>query len=62
MLKKLFTTIKKGIFSTFLLYGVNLVMAPLNILIPINVITILILTILGIPGLLSLIFILLFVF
>lgn len=62
MLKRFFTLIKKGIVSTFLLYGFNLVISPLNIIIPINLITVGILTFLGIPGLLSLILILVLVF
>ena len=49
--------IKKIIFSSFLLYGYNLLALPLNILIPINLINIGIITIFGVPSLFSLILI-----
>lgn len=62
MLKVIFSFIKKIIFSAFLLYGFNLIAAPIGLIIPINVITVLLLSILGIPALFSLIVILLLVF
>jgi pro-sigmaK processing inhibitor BofA len=62
MLKAIFSFIKKIIFSAFLLYGFNLIAAPIGLIIPINVITVLLLSILGIPALFSLIVILLLVF
>ncbi|NLL44332.1 MAG: hypothetical protein GX247_01520 [Mollicutes bacterium] len=62
MLKKIFYFIKKMIFSAFLLYGYNLIASPLGLIIPINIVTVLLLTILGIPALFSLIVILLLVF
>lgn len=46
----------------FLLYGYNLIMAPLNMMIPINIITIALITILGSSALLGLISILLVIF
>ena len=52
MLKKVFNTIKKIILSSFLLYGYNLIAVSFGIIIPINVITVGILTILGYPSLL----------
>lgn len=62
MIKKIFNIIKRIVFSVFLIYGYNLIAEPLNIIIPINFITVGLVTILGIPALLSLIVILLIVF
>jgi hypothetical protein len=62
MVKKIFSFIRKIIFSAFLLYGYNLIAAPLGFIIPINIITVLLLTILGMPALFSLIIILVLVF
>lgn len=62
MIKKIFNIIKKVVFSVFLIYGYNLIMAPLNLIIPINIITVSLVTILGIPALISLIIVLLVVF
>lgn len=62
MLKKLFFVVKRVIVSAFLLYGYNLIVTPLNLAIPINIITISLLTLFGIPALLSLIVILVLVF
>lgn len=57
MIKKVFRFIKKLIFSSFLLYGYNMLALPINIIVPINPITILATTILGIPALFALILI-----
>lgn len=57
MIKKVFRFIKKLIFSSFLLYGYNMLALPINIIVPINPITILATTILGIPALFVLILI-----
>lgn len=62
MLKLIFKFIKKIIFSAFLLYGYNLLAAPLNIIIPINIINIGLISILGIPSLFALIFIHIIIF
>lgn len=62
MLKKILKIIKKIIFSAFLLYGYNILATPLNILIPINLFNIGIISILGIPALFSLIFIHIIIF
>lgn len=59
MLKKILTFLKKVVFSFFFLYGYNLIAAPLNLFIPINIFTIGILTLLGIPALIGLMVILL---
>lgn len=62
MLKKIFSLIKKIVFSVFLIYGFNLISAPLNLIIPINVITVGFITLLGLPALLSLILVYFIVF
>ncbi|MCI8777708.1 MAG: hypothetical protein HFI86_03185 [Bacilli bacterium] len=62
MLKKIFKFIKKIILSIFVLYGYNLISQSLGIIIPINFYTVLLLSILGIPALFALIFILVVVF
>lgn len=62
MIKKIFNIVKRIVVSVFLIYGYNLIASPLNIIIPINFITVGLVTILGIPALLSLIVILLIVF
>lgn len=62
MLKKVFKLIQKFVVSAFILYAYNLIAAPLGLIVPINVITILILMALGAPALFSLIAILLLMY
>ncbi|HIS91279.1 MAG TPA: pro-sigmaK processing inhibitor BofA family protein [Candidatus Faecisoma merdavium] len=62
MLKKLFNLIKRIVISAFILYGYNLLVTPINLIIPINIITVTLLTIFGLPALFSLIIILIVVF
>lgn len=62
MLKKIFTIFKRIVMAVFLLYSYNLLAAPLNSMIPINIITVLLVSVLGVPALLSLIIVLLVVF
>jgi len=62
MFKKIFNLFKKIIISAFVLYGYNLIASPINLLIPINVFTIGILTLFGLPAIFSLIIILFFIF
>lgn len=54
MLKKIFKIVKKVVLSIALLYSFNVLVSSLDILIPINYITVAIISFLGIPGLLSL--------
>ena len=61
-MKRLLKIVKKVIMSGFLLYGYNLLAAPLNLVIPINLITVLFVTMLGVPALLSLIVIMILLF
>lgn len=62
MLKVILKIIKKLIISCFLLYGYNLLVQPVGLIIPINIITVLLVTVLGVPALLSLIFILVLIY
>ena len=62
ILKKIYELLKRIIISVFLLYSFNLVMSPLEIIIPINVITVVGITVLGFPALLSFLIILLFIY
>ena len=54
--------IKRIIFSSFLLYGYNMIVGPLNFIIPINIFTIISIALFGVPALLSLIFVYLVIF
>ena len=55
MLKKIIYVLKNIIFAPFILYIYNLVFLPVNMLIPINILTILIVGLLGLPGLVLLV-------
>lgn len=55
MLKKIYAVIKKIVFAFLMLYGLNYFISSLHIYIPINVITVGIVSFLGVPGLSSLI-------
>lgn len=57
MLKKIFKIFKKVILASFILYGFNLIMSPLSVIVPINIVTVSTVTCLGFPGLLGLIII-----
>lgn len=62
MLKNILKVCRRIIFSSFLLYGYNLIVSPINLYIPINFITILSISIFGIPALLSFIIVFIVVF
>lgn len=62
MFKKIFKLIKRIILSIFILYGYNLISQSFGMIIPINIYTVLLLSIFGIPILFVLIFILVVVF
>lgn len=55
MLKKGMLIVKKIIFAFVILYGLNLLVNSMNVLIPINIFTIGTVSVLGVPGLVSLI-------
>ena len=54
-MKRIFKILKKIVFSFGILYAYNILMQSYNLPIPINIYTILIVSILGIPGFLGLI-------
>ncbi len=60
MKNKVFILLKKIILSFIILYGFNTIGSNFNIIIPMNVITIGIITVLGLPALFSLVFLLVF--
>jgi len=53
---------KRIIISSFLLYGYNILVQPTGLIIPINIYTIGVISLLGVPALLCLIFILVFIY
>ncbi len=53
-MQKIFKILKKLILAPFIIYIYNLIAQPLNLIIPINIFTVLFVTILGIPGLITL--------
>lgn len=57
MLKKIGEILKKIIFSIVLLCGYNMIATPINVMIPINLITVGAVTILGFPALFAFIII-----
>lgn len=59
---KILKVLKKIIISSFLVYGYNLLVQPLNITLPINIVTVLLVSFLGIPALFSLILILIYIY
>lgn len=55
MLNGIVKILKKIILSSLIIYAYNMLSFPLNLLIPINIVTVLLVTILGFPALLGLI-------
>lgn len=62
MIDKLIKISEKGILAFFSLYSYNLLAQNFNLIIPINMITVLVVTIFDLPGLLGLIFLYLLIF
>lgn len=62
MLKIILKILKRIVFSSFLLYGYNILVGPLNLYIPINIVTISAISLFGIPALVSFIFVYIVVF
>lgn len=54
-MKKIFEIVKRIIVSGFLLYGYNLIAVNFNMILPINVVTLLSITFLGAPALVALV-------
>lgn len=55
MANKVIKVVKRICFAFVMLYGLNLILSGVNIFIPINLITLILVTILGIPGVLALV-------
>ena len=55
MLQIIKKVVKRIIFAFVVLYGLNVIVSSINIFIPINIFTLGVVSILGVPGLLSLI-------
>ncbi len=55
MLKKLFKVMKKVILAALFIYGYNVIATPLETVVPINLVTILLVSLLGLPGLFGLV-------
>lgn len=55
MIKNIYRLLKHIIFAFGLIYSFNIIMANMNINIPVNIYTILFVTMLGFPGLFSLV-------
>lgn len=62
MLKQMLIFIRKIIVSVFLIYGYNLIAGSFGLIIPINIITVLLVSILGLPVIFSLLLILVIAF
>lgn len=61
-MSKIFRILRKLLVAAFLIYGYNVLAQPLNLLIPLNILTIGYVGIFGVPGLISLIIILMYAF
>ena len=55
MVKKITKIIRKLCIAFVMLYGLNLILSGMNIFIPINIITLILVTLLGTPGILGLV-------
>lgn len=55
MLKKIFNVLKKIIMSVLFIYAYNKLTLPLNVVIPMNVITVCLVALCGIPSILMLV-------
>jgi len=62
MIKKFGQVFKRILIALFILYGYNVLAGPMNLLVPINIYTISLVSILGIPSLFMLALMLIFVF
>ena len=55
MTKKIVKVVKKICFAFVMLYGLNVILSGVNIFIPINIITVVLVSFLGTPGILGLV-------
>lgn len=61
-MKKIYILLKRIVLSFLTLYGFNVMAAPINVIIPINIITVSLIVIFGTPGVIFLILLLILVF
>lgn len=61
-MKLIFNMIKRLVFGFFILYSYNMIAVEFNLIIPINVVTILLVSFIGLPALFGLIFLFLFLY
>lgn len=62
MIKYVFKILKRIVISSFLLYAYNLIVQPVGLIIPINIFTISIITLLGFPSMFALIFMMIYIY
>lgn len=62
MIKKVLLLLRKVLLSFFILYGFNVIAVNFDIIIPINVITVTLISLLGFPALFSLVLLLVMIF
>ena len=62
LIKAILKIVKRIIISSFLIYGYNVIIQPIGLIIPINFLTLTAVSFLGIPAMCSLIFILIFIY
>ena len=62
LIKAILKIVKRIIISSFLIYGYNVIIQPIGLIIPINVFTVGAISILGVPALLCLIFIMVLIY
>jgi len=55
MIKKVFKILKKVLMATVLIYAYNKIAVPINAVIPINIITVFLVSLFGIPAIISLV-------
>ncbi len=55
MIKSLFKVLKKIVLAALFIYGYNVIATPMETTVPINLITIIMVSLLGLPGLFGLI-------
>lgn len=55
MLKRLFDVVKRVVMAVLFIYAYNKLALPLNVIIPINIITVLLVSLCGIPSILMLV-------
>jgi hypothetical protein len=62
MIKKIYKIVKSIIFAAFFLYGYNIIAAPLNLIVPINILTVCLVAFLGLPAIFGIVILSIIVF